>query len=242
MNAIEFTEVGKKYKKGSLLLKEAIMDMLKREQRQTFWALKDVTFALPKGKTLGIVGPNGSGKSTLLKLIAGVTVPTEGRVRVHGRVAPLIELGSGFHFELTGKENVFINATILGLNHNEIEARLDDILAFADIGDFINMPVKHYSSGMFMRLAFAVAIHVDPEVLLVDEILAVGDTAFQKKCYSKMDEFKQKGTTIILVSHVLSSVRSFCDQVMYLKNGEVQQIGPTTIVLDNYINSISTKI
>lgn len=201
---------------------------------ETFWALKDVSLEIEKGETFGIIGPNGSGKSTLLKLIAGVTEPTEGEIKINGRIAPLIELGAGFHPELTGRENVFLNGVILGLKRDEIKKKFKEIVDFAGLWDFIDQPIKHYSSGMYLRLAFAVAVHTEPDILLVDEILAVGDEKFQKKCFRKMEEFKKSGVTIVYVTHALESVKDFCDRVMYLRYGQVEKIGRAEGVVKAY--------
>jgi len=184
-----------------------------------FWALKDVSFEVRRGEVVGIIGSNGSGKSTLLQIICGTLTPTTGKVETFGRVAALLELGSGFNPEFTGRENVYMNASILGLSKEAIETRFDEIVAFADIGDFIEQPVKTYSSGMFIRLAFAVVINVDPDILVVDEALAVGDAKFQLKCYRKLEEIRQTGTTILLVTHETSTVKSFCSRAMLLNHG-----------------------
>jgi len=188
---------------------------------ESFWALKDVNLEIKKGETIGVIGANGSGKSTLLKLIAGVTRPTKGKIITNGRIAPLIELGAGFHPELTGRENVFLNGIILGMSRVEVTSKFKKIVDFAEMWDFIDQPVKHYSSGMYLRLAFAVAAHTDPDILLIDEILAVGDTAFQKKCFEKMNQFKENKVTIIYVSHNLDSVNNFCDRTICLNNGVI---------------------
>ena len=220
---IQFTKVGKKFKKGrKLLLKEALIDIFKPGATEEFWALRNVNFDIEKGETVGIIGPNGSGKSTILKLIARVSFPTEGEVEVSGKVAPLIELGAGFHPELTGRENIFLNGSILGLSKEEITRKFDSIVNFADIGEFIDTPVKHYSSGMFMRLGFSVAVHTDPEILLVDEILAVGDEEFQKKCFRKMNEFQKAGVSIVFVTHDLKRVCEFCERVLLVSEGCVE--------------------
>ncbi len=184
-----------------------------------FWALRDVSFEIRKGETIGIIGRNGSGKSTLLQLICGTLNPTEGVIETHGRIAALLELGSGFNMEFTGRENIYMNAAVLGLSKKEIDARYDDIVAFADIGDFVGQPVKTYSSGMFVRLAFAVAINVSPDILIVDEALAVGDASFQAKCMQKFEEFRQNGTTILLVTHDLGSVLQFSNRCFLLNDG-----------------------
>lgn len=195
---------------------------VKQKTLERMHALKDVSFSIKKGETVGIIGKNGAGKSTLLKLIAGVSSPTAGKVTVSGHVAPLIELGAGFHFELTGRENAFLNGVILGLKESYIKSKFDDIVKFAEIEEFIDTPIKYYSSGMYMRLAFAVAVFTDPDILLVDEILAVGDEGFQKKCMVKMEEFKKKGVTIVYVSHAMEAVKSFCSRVIYLEHGKVK--------------------
>lgn len=202
---------------------------------ETFWALSDIDLEIKKGETFGIIGPNGSGKSTLLKLIAGVTKPTKGSITVNGRIAPLIELGAGFHPELTGRENVILNGVILGMKRAEVEKKFKDIVNFAELWEFIDQPVKHYSSGMYLRLAFAVAVHTDPEILLVDEILAVGDAAFQAKCMAKMNEFREQGRTIIIVTHAMETVKTFCDRAVFLKHGQVQKLGEAKNVVDIYM-------
>ncbi|MFH0936998.1 MAG: ABC transporter ATP-binding protein [Candidatus Daviesbacteria bacterium] len=218
---IEFNRVGKKYKKGKTpLLKVALLDIFRPQKQEDFWALKNVSFKVKKGETLGIIGANGSGKSTILKLMAGVVIPTEGQIRVEGRVGPLIELGAGFHPELTGRENIYLNGTILGLSIKEIDGKFDEIVSFSELGDFIDTPVKHYSSGMYMRLGFSIAVSINPDILLIDEILAVGDIAFQKKCLDKMIEFHQKGITIVLISHSLELVKSFCQRAILIKDGK----------------------
>jgi len=201
---------------------------------ETFWALSDVNLEIKKGETFGIIGPNGSGKSTLLKLIAGVTKPTKGSITVNGRIAPLIELGAGFHPELTGRENVVLNGVILGMKRVEVEKKFKDIVDFAELWEFIDQPVKHYSSGMYLRLAFAVAVHTDPEILLIDEILAVGDASFQAKCMAKMHEYREQGRTIIIVTHAMETVSSFCERAVFLKQGQVQKLGEAKSVVDAY--------
>jgi ABC-type polysaccharide/polyol phosphate transport system ATPase subunit len=232
--AIQFINVSKQYHKGKLLLKEALLDVFKPQKTEAFWAVKDVDFAIEPGETLGVIGPNGSGKSTMLKLLAGVAHPTKGEIKVKGRIAPLIELGAGFHFELTGRENIYINGTILGLSKKEIDERINDIIDFAEIRDFVDTPVKHYSSGMFMRLGFSVAVHVEPDILLVDEILSVGDTHFQKKSLAKMKEFKDRGVTMVIVSHSLDTITAFCDKGLYLHFGEQKFFGNISEAIEKY--------
>jgi ABC-type polysaccharide/polyol phosphate transport system ATPase subunit len=234
MNTIEFDKVSKKFNKGALLLKEALVDAFRAKKKEEFWALKDVSFSLPKGSTLGILGPNGSGKSTILKLMAEVMYPTTGKVTVNGKIAPLIELGAGFHFELTGRENIYINGTILGLKKKEIDKRVDEIISFAELQDFIDTPVKHYSSGMFMRLGFSVATHVDPDILLIDEILAVGDLPFQEKCLRKMELFRQNGVTMVVVSHSLVQIKQYCDLGLVIWHGENKFFGPINEAAEKY--------
>lgn len=188
-----------------------------KKTREWFWALKDINLEIKPGETVGIMGPNGSGKSTLLKLIAGVSEPTKGTIHTVGRIAPLIELGAGFHPELTGRENVYLNGIILGMSRAEVQAKFDEIVAFAGLADFIDSPVKHYSSGMYLRLAFSVAIHTDPEILLLDEILAVGDEKFQAKCFKRLRSLQEQDKTIIYVSHDSTSVQNFCTRAILIK-------------------------
>jgi ABC-type polysaccharide/polyol phosphate transport system ATPase subunit len=221
--AITFNKVNKYfYLQHQKTLKELVDALFKkRKTLERIHALKDISFVIKKGETVGVIGKNGAGKSTLLKLIAGVSSSTSGSINVTGKVSPLIELGAGFHSELTGRENIFLNGVILGLKENYIKTKFNEIVEFSEIGKFIDIPVKYYSSGMYMRLAFSVAIFVDPEILLIDEILAVGDMAFQEKCMRKMEEFKRKGVTIIFVSHAMESVKNFCSRVIYLKEGKI---------------------
>jgi lipopolysaccharide transport system ATP-binding protein len=206
----------------------------RKKYYRTFNALTDISFDVKKGETLGIIGRNGSGKSTLLQIICGTLQPTSGSVEVEGRVSALLELGAGFNPEFTGRQNLYINGAILGLKHEEIELRFDDIATFADIGDFIDQPVKTYSSGMYVRLAFAIAISVDPDILVVDEALAVGDIYYQHKCMHRMKELMQKGTTIVFVSHDMGSVKSLCEEVILLDNGLISKKGETEEVVNKY--------
>lgn len=201
-----------------------------------FTALSDISFEIQKGECVGIIGPNGSGKSTILKLVAGVMSPTTGKIHVHGSVSPLIELGAGMHPELSGKENIYLSGAILGLRRKQIDKYYQSILDFAELTEFIDQPIKHYSSGMYMRLAFSIAVHVNPEILIVDEILAVGDTAFQDKCFAKMEQFKKDGVTILFVSHSLASVQSFCQNAIYIEHGKLISSGPSTEVCTKYVN------
>jgi ABC-type polysaccharide/polyol phosphate transport system ATPase subunit len=242
VNAIEVRDVHKVYRRygrrksfgtlKSALLSGGLLRNLRPDD--TFEALKGVTFDVAAGKTFGIIGRNGSGKSTMLKLIAGIGKPTSGRVHVNGRVSALIELGAGFHPEISGRENVFINGMMLGLSKRDITRRFDDIVRFAELEDFIDAPVKTYSSGMYMRLGFAVAINVDPDVLLVDEVLAVGDEAFTHKCLDKFAEFRRRGRTVLLVTHSLDMVTRFCDDALWLDAGVVRAHGDPQRVIDTY--------
>lgn len=226
---IQIADAGKQYTKFSEapMLASAALRFRARTKRSTLWAVRHVDFEVAPGECVGIIGRNGSGKSTLLQMLAGVTAPTEGRVQVRGKVAPLISVGVGFHPELTGRENVYVNAAILGLTRAEVDRRFDAIVDFADIGDFIDTPVKFYSSGMFVRLGFAVAVNVDPSVLLIDEVLAVGDMAFQVKCFDKMTEIRNSGATVVVVSHNLNAIRRMCDRTMVLHQGEQRFTGAT---------------
>jgi ABC-2 type transport system ATP-binding protein len=205
-----------------------------RTQRSWLWALREVDLEIQPGESVGVLGRNGAGKSTLLSMLCGVTAPTSGRIAVRGRVAPLISVGVGFHPEMTGRENVYVNGTILGMTRQEIDKRFDDIVEFAEIQRFIDTPVKFYSSGMFVRLGFSVAVAADPDVLLVDEVLAVGDMPFQIRCFERMNEIRQQGTTIVVVTHNLASVRSFCDRGVVLKEGQLAFDGPTFDAVSAY--------
>lgn len=218
-------------------LKHALLHLpsLLRERRGTeFWALKDVSLQVRRGECVGIIGPNGSGKSTLLGLIAGVLRPDRGRVTVRGRVAPLLELGLGFHPELTGRENVILNGLILGLGRRELQARLDEIIIFAELGEFIDQPVRTYSSGMYMRLAFSVAVHVQADILLLDEVLAVGDMRFQEKCLQRLRTELAGGKTALFVSHDANMVTQFCNWAVLLRQGQIQRNGPPAEILRAY--------
>lgn len=207
-----------------------------------FWALKDVSFQVKRGETVGVIGRNGSGKSTLLQMICGTLTPTNGMVETHGRIAALLELGSGFNPEFTGRENVYMNAAVLGLSREEIDNRFDEIAAFADIGHFMNQPIKNYSSGMVARLAFSVAVQVDPDVLVVDEALSVGDMAFQEKSFTRMKRIRDSGTSILFVSHSPSAVRNFCDRAVWLNAGRMRAIGERLAVCDEYQREMEDEI
>jgi lipopolysaccharide transport system ATP-binding protein len=206
------------------------------------WALKDVSFQLQQGQTLGIVGPNGAGKSTLLKILSRITEPTQGFADIYGRVGTLLEVGSGFHNELTGRENIYLNGAILGMKKREIERKFDEIIAFSEIEQFIDTPVKRYSSGMYMRLAFSVAAHLEPEVLLVDEVLAVGDAGFQKKCLGKMGEVADDGRTVIFVSHNMAAVQKLCGMGLLLEKGRMTALGEIDDIIDAYMRSTSAEL
>jgi ABC-type polysaccharide/polyol phosphate transport system ATPase subunit len=245
MSAIELSHVTKIYRryggkqfatlKSALLRRSILRDL---QPSETFPALSDVSFTVPRGSTFGVVGRNGSGKSTALKLVAGITKPTSGTVRVAGRISALIELGAGFHPEISGRENVFINGIMLGLSKREIQNRFDAIVDFAELREFIDAPVKTYSSGMYMRLGFAVAINVDPDVLLVDEVLAVGDEGFTHKCLDKFSEFRRRGKTILLVTHSLNLVERFCDEAVWLDDGRKTAEGDPKRVVDAYLTKV----
>ncbi len=243
--AISLQNVSKSYRlwgRGSQFatLKSALLKRdVKLAPEASVEALKDVSFAVDAGEAFGIVGRNGSGKSTLLKIITGILKPTRGTVAVTGRIAALIELGAGFHPEITGRENIVINGIMLGLTRREIEQRFDSIVEFSGIGDFIDQPVKTYSSGMYVRLGFAVAVHVDPDILLIDEVLAVGDEEFSAKCIAKIQEMKYRGVTLVFVTHQLDQVRNLCDRALWLDHGEVEAIGDPVRVVDAYLQDVA---
>jgi ABC-type polysaccharide/polyol phosphate transport system ATPase subunit len=247
-SAIELVNVSKVYRKygrkhfatlKSALLHRSILDEL--QPTDTFTALHDLSLAVAKGATVGLIGRNGSGKSTALKLVAGITKPTTGTVAVRGRISALIELGAGFHPEISGRENVFINGIMLGLTRREIERRFDEIVEFAELKEFIDEPVKAYSSGMYMRLGFSVATHVDPDVLLVDEVLAVGDEGFTHKCLDKFADFKRRGKTVLLVTHQLNLVERFCDEAVWLDHGRKLGEGDPKRIVDAYVADVATE-
>ncbi|MBI5199198.1 MAG: ABC transporter ATP-binding protein [Nitrospirae bacterium] len=247
MVAIQIDKVSKKFRKYTNKEISTIKDLFVRGifrkdtfETEIFWALRDISFAIPNGKMVGIIGSNGSGKSTLLKLLAGIMGPTTGNIRINGRISALIELGAGFHPELSGRENIFINGIILGLSKKEIQDRFNNIVKFAGLEDFIDSPVKTYSSGMYMRLGFAIAINVDPDILLIDEILAVGDEEFQHKCLNKINEFKRRGKTLVFVSHDLGSVERLCDEVIWLANGVLKASGLPRMVIDKYTDYVAS--
>lgn len=247
--AVRVQAVRKQYRKAAhahrfLTFKSALLggDLFKvLAPGEVFTALDEVSLEIARGETLGVIGSNGAGKSTLLKIIAGTTKPTAGTVLVNGKVSALIELGAGFHPEISGRENVFINGIMLGLSRQQVTERFDDIVSFAELEDCIDAPVKTYSSGMYMRLGFSIAIHIDPEVLLIDEVLAVGDEAFVHKCLDKIAAFKRRGKTILLVSHSLESVRRLCDRVVWMNNGKVEASGDPPRVIDAYLAWVAQK-
>lgn len=223
-------------------LRDALVGFIKnpkRDKKQELWALRDVGFEVNDGETLGIIGHNGAGKSTLLKILSRITKPTSGNVEIHGRIGSLLEVGTGFHNELSGRENIYLNGAILGMRRAEIEKKFDEIVAFSEIEKFLDTPVKHYSSGMYMRLAFAVAAHLEPEVLIVDEVLAVGDISFQKKCLSKMKTVGESGRTVLFVSHDMNAINRLCSRTIWLKNGTIEKDGETGEVVSQYLHEQS---
>lgn len=251
MSIISVENLSKQYRIGTRLpyktLRETIMSAITapvelfrrngKNEDNTIWALKDVSFEVQEGEVLGIIGRNGAGKTTLLKILSRVTEPTEGAVKLRGRVASLLEVGTGFHPELTGRENIFLNGSILGMSRQEIKSKFDEIVAFAEIEKFLDTPVKRYSSGMYVRLAFAVAAHLEPEILIVDEVLAVGDAQFQKKCLGKMGEVAKGGRTVLLVSHNMSAISGLCENAIWLDNGRLAKKGPADEIIRNYIDN-----
>lgn len=240
--AISFANVSKRYRlhEGNTL-KEFLPALFRnRAWAQAFYALRDASFTVARGETLGILGPNGSGKSTILKLIAGVSAPSSGEVTVAGRVSPLIQLAAGFHPDMTGRENVYLNASILGLSNRESRAVFDEIVDFAEVRPFIDTPVKRYSSGMYLRLGFAVAAHCRPDILLLDEILAVGDAAFQEKCINRLRGFHAGGVTIVLVTHSTALLKQFCDRAILMDHGRIAGIGEAAEIVEQYGQSLGT--
>jgi len=237
--AIQLDRLSKRFTlriEGTQSFQDTVIGLLRgrRARKQELWALRDVSFEVQAGETVGLVGPNGSGKSTILKLISRILVPTAGHITINGKVSTLLELGAGFHPDLTGRENIYLNGSVMGLSRREINERLDDIIAFAELERFIDMPVKHYSSGMYMRLGFAVAVHMDPDILLVDEVLAVGDAAFQRKCLKQIDRMRRAGATILFVSHDLETMRRLCPRAIWLDRGQVVVDGAAEAVVQRY--------
>ncbi|OLE53296.1 MAG: ABC transporter [Acidobacteria bacterium 13_1_20CM_3_53_8] len=252
MSTIRVEGLGKQYRigghgSGYLTLREAIMDTIKsplkhlrakdEEAKAMFWALKEVSFVIEQGETIGIIGRNGAGKSTLLKILSRITLPTKGHVVLNGRIASLLEVGTGFHPELTGRENIYLNGSILGMKKSEITRKFDEIVEFAEVRKFLNMPVKRYSSGMYVRLAFAVAAFLEAEILLVDEVLAVGDARFQRKCLDKMDDAAREGRTVLFVSHNMPAVTRLCNRVILLDEGRLMADGPSHEIVSKYLRS-----
>lgn len=238
--AVEVDHVSKRfrlYQERNQTLKSAIMRG-RRSVHEDFWALRDITFDVPSGSTFALVGSNGSGKSTLLKCLAKIYTPNEGAIRHNGRMAAMLEVGSGFHSELSGRENIFLNGSILGMSKREVESKLDDIIGFSGVEQFIDQPVKNYSSGMYVRLGFSIAIHVEPEILVVDEVLAVGDAEFQQRCFAKFDDFHREGRTVILVSHALGTVRQMCDRAAWIDKGVLKMVDDVGPVVDAYEDSV----
>jgi lipopolysaccharide transport system ATP-binding protein len=244
--AISVQGITKHYRLGQKAAYRALRDRITNAATSLFkkkpevedldlWALRDVTFDIPAGEVFGLIGRNGAGKSTLLKVLSRITEPTAGEIHLYGRVATLLEVGTGFHPELTGRENVYLNGSILGMTRQEIRSKFDEIVAFAEVERFLDTPVKRYSSGMYVRLAFAVAAHLDPEILLVDEVLAVGDSAFQRKCLGKMQNISRSGRTVVLVSHNMSVINQLCDRAVWLDDGKVRKIGPASRVIGEYL-------
>ena len=243
MAVIEFVNVSKTFshRASQMLLRNRVAHWLNGDKKKRFYALKNVSFSLEKGESLAVVGPNGAGKSTLLSLVVGLAQPNEGHIIVTGRIAALLELGSGFHPDLTGRENVFLNASLLGLTRKRTIAIFDEIVDFADIGDFISEPLRTYSTGMVMRLAFSVAVHMDPEILIVDEVLAVGDAAFQAKCFAKVREFRHAGKTLLCVSHAVVMVQELCDRAIWLDHGELVMTGSVRDVTEAYAGHMTAQ-
>ncbi len=250
-HAIVAKGLGKKYalrqRETSTLLRDQMVAFLRsplrhlrRNPNEAFWALKDVSFESRPGEVIGLIGLNGAGKSTLLKILSRITRPTEGWAELHGRLGSLLEVGTGFHSELSGRENTYLSGAILGMKKQEIDAKFDAIVEFSELSQFIDMPVKHYSSGMYVRLAFAVAAHLEPEILLVDEVLAVGDAAFQEKCLGKMNEISNTGRTIVLVSHNMGAITQLCKRCILIEKGRITEDGPTHSTVSKYLASFTT--
>src|SRR3990167_3292316 len=249
---IEVNNLSKKYRIGErqsyYSFRDTLVDLAqlpfkqnKKTHKEEFWALKDISFKVMPGEVIGIIGRNGAGKSTLLKILSRITPPTKGEVILRGRVASLLEVGTGFHPELTGRENVYLNGAILGMKRYEINDKFDEIIEFAEISKFLDTPVKFYSSGMYMRLAFAIAAHLEPEILLIDEVLAVGDTQFQKKCLGKMKEVSRQGRTVLFVSHNMEAIKNLCSKVLILEEGKLKKIGPASKITEFYLSELENS-
>jgi ABC-type polysaccharide/polyol phosphate transport system ATPase subunit len=242
MHSVEVEHVSKRYRIGAryyVTLRDTISAALRldRDPAPDFWALRDISFTVDDGESIGIIGRNGAGKTTLLKVLARVTQPTTGVARMRGRVGPLLEVGTGFHPELSGRENIFLNGAILGMSRADIRRRFDEIVEFSGVEKFLETPVKRYSSGMYLRLAFSVAAHVDPDIVVVDEVLAVGDAEFQRKCLGKMSQFAREGRTVIFVSHDLGALARICPRAIWLENGEIKHDGPATRSIELYLDA-----
>lgn len=245
--AVKVDGIGKKYLIGhqtAASISDQIKDFMrggKGRELEEYWALKDVSFEIKKGEAVGIIGKNGAGKSTLLKILSRITHPTTGRFEMNGRVSSLLEVGTGFHPELSGRENVYLNGTILGMTRTEIKSKFDEIVDFSGVGKFLDTPVKHYSSGMYVRLAFSVAAHLEPEILIIDEVLAVGDAEFQKKCLGKMDEVTRQGRTVLFVSHNMNAMRNLCTSGLFFQNGILNEVGDINSLTDSYLSESENK-
>ena len=241
--AVDVDNVSKRfrlYQERNQTLKSAIMRR-RRSVHEDFWALRDVSFQVPEGSTFALVGSNGSGKSTLLKCLAKIYRPTEGEITHHGRLAAMLEVGSGFHTELSGRENIYLNGSILGMSKKEIDSKYDEILDFSGVEQFIDQPVKNYSSGMYVRLGFSIAINVRPDILVVDEVLAVGDAEFQQKCFRKFRDLHTEGRTVIMVTHSMEAVKAMCDQAAWIDHGQLQCVGEAVPTIDAYMGSLPPK-
>lgn len=243
---VELIDVSRRFikrRERTRSLQDKFIRLLSRRnaQLEEFWPMRHISFTLRQGECVGVIGPNGAGKSTFLKLVTGILTPTAGDMVVRGRVSSLLELGAGFHPDLTGRENIYLNGSIYGLNRSQINARIDHIIEYAELGDFIDTPIKHYSSGMYVRLGFAVAIHTDPDLLLVDEVLAVGDAGFQRKCLNSIRHFRQQGGTLLFISHDLNTVQSICDRVIWLEEGHIQADGKPIDVVMAYLSHMAQK-
>jgi ABC-2 type transport system ATP-binding protein/lipopolysaccharide transport system ATP-binding protein len=222
-------------------VKELFSSRRRRSRHEEFWALKGVTLDIPRGKTFGLIGHNGSGKSTLLKLVAGIHRPSTGTITAAGRVSAMLELGAGFHPEMSGRDNIYLNGSILGMTRKQIDAAMEEIIEFSGLGEFIDTPVKVYSSGMYVRLGFAIAVNLDPEILIIDEVIAVGDEAFQRKCFDHLYQLRRRGVTIVLVTHSLSLVADLCDEAAWLDGGTLRTVGPAREVVDSYLSAVNAR-
>jgi lipopolysaccharide transport system ATP-binding protein len=242
--AISVRDVTKKFRLHNdrkTNVKELFSARERRNRSEDFWALKGVTLDIPRGKTFGLIGHNGSGKSTLLKLVAGIHRPSSGTITANGRVSAMLELGAGFHPEMSGRDNIYLNGSILGMTRKQIDAAMDEIIAFSGLEEFIDTPVKVYSSGMYVRLGFAIAVNLEPEILIIDEVIAVGDEAFQRRCFDHLYELRRKGVTIVLVTHSLALVADLCDEAAWLDGGTLKRVGPAREVVDDYLSAVNQR-